>query len=431
MFDNNTKIGIEKIIDFIVAFISVLLIAFVEDDPSNLPFVGTALIVVSIYVMIRGRKNKMLFFLLFIISMINISIGAYDCLLEGVDVSAWQLSGLRATKYNTITAKGILLFVTMFNLFIKDDVLKNEKKSNFDELRINNTLISYMGVLVMYVVLVYALISQLLTRNLGDYQSVSSPVFEYCVIVLCVTWYYSKNNQVVDWLILLYVFFYSIIFLAIGDRSSVFMYLLMLYLLYFQKRFTVWAVLGFSLIGIFCANIIGIMRSAGAFNFSEIISMATSRGLYVDTFSWSYYAGIAITALAHTVDSKIPFCLAYILSFFGIKNDFSSFTVFALNYNGLYNNGGGFCSPYLYMCGGYLGIVVGAVFIAFVINMFFSNKKPFNSIYQAVIVAMSLRWYLYNPVTLFRGILLLMPLLLIACRLFDNTTRSNDTQSRG
>lgn len=417
---------IRQFVNVFIFIISIFIIMWVPDVETSLTLLGWWLIFVSIFLIIGGKNNKTLYTLLIIIALINISVGVNDCLLRGVSTSAWQITGLRSNSYNEITAKTIILFTATLNLFVKKSHKYEEHGLEVEDteetlVRKNNNIITYVGIFVLYTILLYGFFSQVLIRTQGSYESVGTAIFEYGVIVLCVVWYYSGNNKVADWLIMLYVATYSVMFLYIGDRSSVFMYLIMIYLLYFQKRFSAFNVFILAVVGIVLANCISALRDGSSLSTQETIKYALERGLYIDTVSWSYYTGISIVGLSMIVPSRLPFCMNYILSFVGLESDMANFNKYASeNYSVLFNRGGGLCSPYLYMFGGYIGVFIGALIISFILNRFFTTSRNNNIIYQYVIVAMSMRWYLYNPVTLFRGIIILLSLLLLFCNWFNS-----------
>lgn len=419
------RVRIYRLFDFFILSLGVFVVLVVPDGYDYLPITGMLIVFLSAYLIFKTRRNHVLFYLMTIIGLINISIGISDLIKKGVDVSAWQLEGLRLLDYNGITAKTIIIFLVVMNLFLNNDVCKiNLSKDNIQLLRMRSKLIANIGTVSLYAILFFGIVKEVAARNTGNYVSVSSSIYEYGVIIMCVVWYYSRDYKIIDRCIFAFVVLYSAFFLIIGDRSSVFMYVLLTYLLYYEHKFSRRNIFLGALIAVVGANIIDSYRNTSALDLSEIIIKAFSRGLYVDTVSWSYYGGIALIASTFIVSNRREMVLGYLLHFIGINMKITNPTSYvAENYGLLFNRGGGLCSPYFYMIGNYLGVVVGASIIGFLINRMFTFSKPQHLIYCYLITTMSLRWYLYNPTVLFRAILINLTIVLFVCKIFDSCVR--------
>jgi len=162
-----------------------------------------------------------------------------------------------------------------------------------------------------------------------------------------------------------------------------------------------------------------------------LVSIAFTKGLYVDTFSWSYYASTTITALNTYVDEAWRFIFGNLLYFVtGISTTYSSMSKYGpRNYNDLYNGGGGLYPSYFFGMGGYVGTVVGAVIIGFVIVHFFRLKKNYHGIYAVLITSLMFRWYLYSISTLFRGVFNLTTIAVIVAKIVSNMEMKKKSSS--
>lgn len=417
------RIKIYHPIEIVLLVCSVIIVMLLPDNYNLLPIVGWFIILLTVYLLIKTRRNAMSFFLMCILGLVNVSIGISDLINKGIGVSSWQLTNLRMTDYDMITAKTVLLFLAVFNLFINGDACN--KRCDYKsvlQLRKYNPIISFGGIILLYLILILGIIKEVLTRTSGDYISVSSTLYEYGVILVCITWYYSRGKNKIDILIKMFVLCYSIAFVIIGDRSSVFMYILMLYLLYYQNKFKKIFILGAAIMAIFVSNVVDAARTASVLGVNEIIEKAISKGLYVDTVSWAYYGGIVIVALSFLASNRLWLTGGFLLHLIGINiSGFTSFTSYAAeHFPLLYNRGGGLCSPYLYFMGGYIGVAVGAVVMGAAIKKFFTVRKQHYIVYAYIIIAMSLRWYIYNPTAFFRTILINCTIFLILCRMLNH-----------
>jgi len=416
------KFTIYKKTDFVILLLGIIAMLVVPNGYEFLPIIGFCIILISIYLIAKTRKNNILFYLMTIIGLINISVGVTDLIKKGVGTAEWQLRNLRMMDYDGVTAKSFLLFLIVFNVFLKRDSCgKRYEWKRIQLLRQHNSVISVVGTAGLYAILVIGIFREILTRSHGSYVSVSLPIYEYGVIVFCLVWFYSRGSKTIELLQKIFVAVYSICFLIIGDRSSVFMYVLLLYLLYYERKFPKWTIFAGAFLAIFSANFISNYRKTDIYTIDEVFARAVSNGLYVDTISWAYYAGIALVAMKMLDPYVIYVSLGYVLHFIGININVMSPTAYAVASNPLLSNGGGgMCSPYLYMIGGYLGVIIGASIMGYVVNKVFSYKKPVYAIYCFLLTCMSLRWYLYDPTVFFRTIFINGTILILLCNLYDH-----------
>jgi len=390
-----------------------------------LDIVGGCIIFNSLATCFCVRKHNRMIILFLLMAYINCSVGWYDCILGGEYASMWQQNGMRATESIINTAKSILITCTILLLFVTPFISKNTSRffNNLEKYRSKNSFIILTFIAILSGILLFALFSEVLPRQMEGYSSVTNPLFEYSSIFVLFLWYFSKDVPIVDKFIKLYTIIFCILFALIGDRSSCFIMLLLVFILYFSKNisFLKLAVVAFA--GIYLANFISQIRADKSF--IEAISIAIERGFYTDTVSWSYYASITISALHKFVDEPWRFIFGNLFYYLtGISTTYSGMSGFARDYSSnLYNIGGGIYSSYFYGMSGYIGVVCGALILGIIIRKAFKSSSFEGIIYQCLLVTLSLRWYLYSISTLFRGILVLTTILLLLCRLLNSKTK--------
>ncbi|MBQ4536033.1 MAG: oligosaccharide repeat unit polymerase [Lachnospiraceae bacterium] len=390
-----------------------ILVLFCSSDIDVLPLVGVGLVAISVYNCIKVKNDRLLFMLFLIMSFINISLGVTDFINGAVYVSQWQLEGLRPTEYNVHAAKSLLLTNIIFSFFLKPTGEAGLYK-NKNEVRQNSLLISTVGIICLFLILSYGV--YIYGFDTGTYVSVSSPIFEYSLFIVVAVWFYSREYKIINLGLIIYSVAYCLFFLLRGDRSSVFMLAALVFIMYFYQHFKLWQIVTLALMAVILGNFIGIVRSLEVFDVGEILATVFNKGLYVDTFSFSYYAAIAMSALFE-YDSGNHFTIGknYLLYQIGLGDDtYANIASYAKDsYPELYNQGGGLFSAPFYSFGGYMGVIIASVLVGFFIRKIYSGKKSRMLMYQMLIVAMSFRWYLYSPTTFIRGNLLLFTIFII------------------
>ena len=411
---NKLKISKLNICFYIVTLFVVLIIIQI----SNIKLIGFMIILFNILLCIVTKKNKFLFILIFIISFINISHAYYGCILNHINTPKWQKIGLLGTEYDLYTSKGILITsVILFTIIsLQISKFKNTKKL----VRQNSNFITYSLIIILSLLIIFGYFSEV--RGRVGYSSVQTPIFEYSSILITILWFFSANHKKsVRIFLIIYTICYGFMFLSIGDRSSVAIILMVVFLLEFFNSFSIFKILILFLCTIFIFNMVGIIRSNNLISIQSVITEVLTRGLYVDTISWSYYASITISALHDYVLEPWKFIFGNILYYItGISTTYSGMTTFAQNFSDdLYNAGGGIYSSYFYGMGGYLGVIVGSIILGIIIVNIFKSKSSYGQIYMILLISLSFRWYLYNISTLFRGIFIITTILLIITKIIN------------
>lgn len=405
-----------SILDYIILVIGLLYLILFPSDLQSMPITGILLILLSIYMCVKTKNNKVLLMMMGMITLINVSLGYTDCILMGVNVSQWQSIALRSSTMNPVCAKSILLSMIILNMFIDKTIIRINKDIN--ESRQSNSIISSVGILFLLLILVYAYIS--LDRLSGEYTSVSNPIYEYSLMIIFFVWFYSKGNRLVDYFIWIYVALFCLKFLGIGDRSSVIMMMILIAIFYFYKYIKIKNLLIVVLMGIPIVNLFGAIRNISSFSFSSVIVEVLKKGFYIDTVSYAYYSSIAVTSLYERVSSKWLMIFGFIKRCIGVDNEFGSLTAYARNnYSDLMNYDGGIYGAYFYAFGGYIGVIIGAVILGIIIRKIMLSKNEKYVPYQILLSIYAFRWYLYNPITLFRSVIIFGTILLLLCRFVD------------
>jgi hypothetical protein len=411
---------------WVIICINILTIVFYNDFARNQILIGALILITSLILMIRVRKTKALFFLISIITYINASVAVIDCFYGGEMFNAYQMP-FRTSEYNQIYAKNILLNITILSLMMTPSIIKKAIESNTainSIKRKNNAWISYAGLAFI----VYALISGYERGEGTGYASSAKTIYEYAILVFLFVWYYSKNNFVVNMLLMLFAFIYIIQGLYYGDRSSALVFIVLIAMIY-VKKIPVMRMLSMAFGGIVVANFIADYRNLTSWSLGQITENLINRGsllLFSDTASQSYYSGITIIASRLLVpEHQLYYLYKFILAIFvggssKIAND-SNITLVVQNF--FHNGGGGMYPSYFYFWGGYIGAIFGAIILGIIIRNVFTKKTSFYMLMQLYLTVMAFRWYLYTPITLFRTSILIFCMVYLICHIVSKLTR--------
>lgn len=415
--------------DLLILFFSGVIVFGLKNEIDIVPMIGKFIIGISIYMFFKLKNNKKIVFLIAVISFINISLGFTDLINNGSYVADWQRT-LRNSEYNVSTAKSVLLFLSILNSMLTYRWIQRKAVTySCNEVqRKNNLIISYVGLVILFIILLTGYSSEVLTSDV--YVSNSNPLYEYALVIYLIVWLFSEKSKFIQIMMIIYSACYILYSLNFGDRSAAFLMLALLFMIYYEKKISVMKLLILVIVAVFIANIIAVIRSdgSGSMDFSSILANTVDRGLYSDTVSYSYYSGITITALHHKdMDAPLYF-FSYVKSLFlGTgSSEYSSLSSYARShYTDLFNRGGGFFFTSFYAWFGYIGIALSAYVLGLIIRKVYSRDGVYAQIYQILIIVFSFRWYLYSPTVFFRSVFVVATVAYGICLIFDHISRSN------
>lgn len=411
----------------VINILLILFTALISSFIDNIFVIGALLVIDTIF-MLYICKDKTLFFMLSIIATINLNVGIYVCMRHGFGAPDWQQVGLLSHPNNVIMARCLLYNFVIFSAFLIN--IPENKNVNYTTFRnaLSNRLITIGGIILLFSIMIYGFFTEVLGR-INGYTSVELPLYEYSSIILGLVWFFSKKwDNICKVLLGVFVLIYSIMFLSIGDRSSVVLIASTYFLCYYYHHFTKIQLILFFAIMVIAMNFVGSTRAIENFNTMDVLFETINRGLYVDTVTFAYYTSIALTLLYNYLSNSHRIFFEYVGNIFlGINTDMTNLTIFARNnYNDLFNLGGGLYPAYFYAMGGYLGVILGAVCLGFTIYKVFTSKGRYCIIYQYLITGMTFRWYLYSFTTLYKGGLIYTTLALLFCIYFNRLTQRRE-----
>lgn len=423
------RIGYKDIyfINFFIAVVNLSVILMHQNTSNRQVLIPLLIIITSGFLAVRVKESKTLFFLISIITYLNVSIAVLDGFLGGEIFRFYQME-LRASIYNLTYMKSILLNITIFSLLLTPNIVKRSAMVNvsINNIKRKSNLVIFIGgiaLIILFIVFGYE------QNEYETFRASARTIYEYAILLFVIVWYYSGKIRVANVLLAGLAILYIAQGLYYGDRSSslVMIVLLMMVLI---KKIQFKKMVIYALFGIVLANAIAVYRNLSSFNFSYIIKESLNNGVlsvFSDTASASYYTGVAIIATKELVtNSKLEYILQFLVSLIvGSSSEAlrdANVTLVAFDY--FHVGGGGLYSSYFYFWGGYFGVIIGSVLLGIIVRIVFTSGKTPYILLQYYLTVMAFRWYLYTPYTLFRTTLLMFVLLyLITIFIHKLTTR--------
>lgn len=415
MVKNKKSNFIWNMLKFVLFIIILYTVFLLPNEFEYLPLFGTLILVISVINIIYYFNNNKISLLIGIISIISICYAMSVCFNSYDTVYNWQIPLVNISN-NIINVKNYLLFITLFSYSIGN--INSTTKKDLNSFYKNNIIIFSVGYIILFLILLFCF-----NRGIDvNYSSNTNALYEYAIVIFIFCWIYSGNNKLSKGLLLMYAFLYILNGFIYGDRSSSFPMILAILLFLFNNKITMKYVIVFGVIGILLGNTIDILRNNNYTFNKSVIKEVSNRAFFVNTISYSHYAGTQIINFRDTTNNNLKHFKDYTISYIlggTKKHDLAQKS----KNNGFFNRGGGISSTYYYYWFGYIGTIIFAIIMGVIIKKIFSSELEISLILSYVITIFSLRWFLYFPVAFFRTAIIVPLVCYLIVNLFDQMSK--------
>jgi hypothetical protein len=265
-----------------------------------------------------------------------------------------------------------------------------------------------------------------------SYEVKISPLYEYSYIIFlfAVKYANTKLKEIfITTLAVLFIFQDTIL----GGRVTSLQIMLVFAITLFYKYITIKRILLFAFVGVLFLSVIGSYRANYSYNENIVANtfLYLKKNMFVlDTVTYAYGAGITqlyaadFISVEDRVISFYNYCINVILgssyNFSEILNKETITNIPATASNYHINYGGSVFPIYFYFWFGWLGVIISGILTSKYIAFFSKQKSELGSLIFLAIIVTVPRWYLYSPLALFRGPLVLLPLLFFLLKFIEH-----------
>lgn len=363
-------------------------------------------ILISICLVFRFRTCRP-FFILFLMNLYfiySITIGFY-------------INPIESKLYTSFTDKQVwLISLFILTLFLNTLFLFTTNKANINEFKQynfnnkgNDTFIVFFLQILLILIFIFGFDRPEVLNERGS----PSTFYEYSVMIFIIIFYLSGRNRfyIISTSFLLILF--ALQNFIYGGRIMGLQLLIVFYLFYLMKKISTKTVILITCLGIFCLNAIAVYRNTfSLFTFADIVNYIERNNLALDTCVSANYTSLTfLRSMSFTSNAmRIGMLNKFILSIFTgnslINNlDLTSYTrQYFLHYYG------GIVPYYFYFYLGYPGVLIISAIVSkyfAVCHKYLASNRDFIKILSIYLIATFPRWFLYTPINLFRGCLIL------------------------
>lgn len=403
-----------KLIDIVIityVLFNILFGNYSYESNRNIALIALYLSIEWLY---KTHKSKVWFMNAIMLFYFNYSIITQEYMLFYWKIPAYM-------KYHTIDYYGIAINIFTVFLFIYVKMVDIERCMEIKfKTRSFKPLILLVIVVVLLLIFIFAI-----DRNIaGTYEVKITSIYEYAYLLFIIAFYYSNNSLKCNVFFMLFAMIFIIQDLYLGGRITSLQILLVLFYMNYNRlrignKKMVWLIL----IGIIIFNAVGVYRvnySTNGLSVNSIVENIFEQRFVLDTAYNSYYSTIThIVARERTefIEQVANFC-GFFLDLIGINLDNYLYLTNYVRSLGIANIGGGWYASHFFFWFGWFGVIVGSMILVYITKTIMSKKNNlFNDLSQLQLITILStfpRWYMYTPLSFFKGILLIT-ILYILC----------------
>lgn len=376
-------------------------------DVDVVPYSYVYLLLVNTYMLINSRRNFLLFIVFFVILFSNYSI-IFSNYIVRFDNTVFTDVLSQETSHISIN------ILTLFNLFLFIFVRWNEIKPNcFYNIFVNEKNEEKWTVFILGLLLVAVFFLGFTLPEVDGERGSPSPLYEYSLIFFILFFFYSGLKRKYLYLGLFLIVMYSLQNFVFGGRILGLQFMLCAYIMLFMHKLKMPIVIIAIVIMFVLMSIIGVVRGellSGNADVGAILSSLLQSGFALDTAYAAYYTSESFVYIIDKFSNQeiFFFFCDFVKSFFVGANP--DLILPSLSENYVHHYGGGICPFYFYFYLRTFGVLLAGLLVSFYLNIILRLSDCSSGYLKCLavwIVSTTFRWYLYTPLPLLRGVLIL------------------------
>lgn len=370
------------------------------------PFSYLYIILINVIMVIKCRRNMLMFLILFIIAYSNYSI-IYANFIG-------HINSIFTEKITDTVSCRSLNVLLLFNCLLHIFMIKNIPVTPDNRVFINRNNKDWPVIIILLVILLMVFFLGFEQPEIEGGRGNPHPIYEYSIIFFILYFYYSGGNKWIVTLGLFFVLIYSAQNQIVGGRILALQFLLCAYIFIFMHKIQIKYMLILMIIAFFFLSVIGSARGAimeGNTDIKNVVLYTLEKGGALDTAYAAYFASETFVYLRSIFpDGEIlRLSVAFIKSIFVGASEDMVLPNISSDYINHY--GGGVYPLYMYFYMGRVGMILAVLLLRgyfLVITHLNCNSHGLSRCLSVFVVCHTFRWYLYTPLGLFRAVLFLV-----------------------
>lgn len=387
-------------------FLLIIEIASVMFGFFNDRLAAVLVLVLNVILAKKTSKNLQLYFISVFMLYSNASVIFSKYLGEGTSTLRLIYNQVKYQDTMSIGIYSILIFTTVI-LLVLNPIEKNKTNIYIPSINIKTSNnLSYIFSAGIVLIIIGYLKFHLFGRT----------IYEYALLIFVFGFYFSNKNILSEIILLVFLFISLCINMYEGGRIITLQPLLAYLFLRYSEKISVKLFNIVLILGIILFTFAGIYGDYVQFGLdfsnvtlSSIMNTVMDRKFTLDTSISSYWTGLTYIEIAnnYSVFYRLSNFFSYLVIYtiFGTKSGYTQLYDLSRQYYTHYY--GGYITSYFYFWLGWLGVIIIGLVIGLLFNYVSSAQKgssDFKKLFSVYFTASFLRWYLYYPTALVRGV---------------------------
>lgn len=412
----NISCDIKKVEKYlIIIFFSIILITSLlfGNTQINKQIFSWSILIISIYLVIKSKENMGLFIVYSLIAYFNYSI----VVTNYIRILAWSYFTSFTDDYVSYTGVLILfVFTLLLLLSMPNNITKTYMtENNFIKKKHYSSKNIFINTLFLIIILTYILIFKFSRPEVEGLRGSPSALYEYSIIFFIIGFHFVGINRISKVLLTCILVLFVLQNFIFGGRIIGIQLLFVYFIMFYSHKIKVLTLAPFIILGFIMMSLIGIDRATLSFSvqsINEVISNINNKMYALDTSYAAYYTSLTFLKTLEYIsfsDRLILFWKFLLSVIFGGSIGNSSLPIYTRNFFMHYN--GGIYPYYFYFYLGWVGVGLSTLLIrvySSIVNQKDMQKSGLFSCISVYFIATTFRWYLYTPIIIIRGTLLLI-----------------------
>lgn len=393
---------IELLIIFIIAlaFLAIPILQF-SNQRAEETYISVLVLLINLILILKNRNNYLLFFVYLAIGYFN-----YSFIYERYFSNRVIMSVLYAqlgTDQENLFLKGVEIIALFMMILFLCDIFFNKNRHYDLPFELYSEKKSWLSVVLLFLMM--------LMIPVALYVPDGQKIYEYSVIIIILGMYYSggeKSAKIIWGVITSLYFIYGNL---MGMRVPVLPFVFAYVLIVFSNKLNYRNISVCFLIGITLMTLSGLYGDGDKnLSLDQVIEKLQTYRFSLDTAQFAYLHSIIMIKVASftTILERLRLFLEFSISqIFGNIFEYSKLQNYTIQFYVHYD--GGILPYYFYFYLGWFGVVLIGVLTGWIINYIIkisNSSSKYRKLLSIFIVSMIPKWYLYEPVQLFRGVFL-------------------------
>lgn len=401
----------EKLFLVIVVVLFSIFWDYIENSSANNIVLSYCVLLVSLLLIIKSRNNINLLSIYSLLFYFNYSI-VMPNYINNKNISffiSWSNE-----EVSHLGIKILFLFMLSILIFFPNKINFITKEKN-EYLKHGEKRKSVVPVVLLFLLIGIYFLAFKKPDIIGE-RGQPNALYEYSIVLFIIGFYFWGNTKIIKNIILVLLCIFAAQNFIYGGRIIGIQLILVFLVMFYYYKLNIAKLFPIAFLSFLLLTVIGLFRGKAELNLENLLKAKEyleTRMLALDTAYSAYFTSLTFLKVAGqvTIFERIDLLLRFMLSNIigGGRVENASLPIYTRKFYIHYY--GGIFPHYFFFYLGKIGVFLSAIIISFytrILNKKYSSLSDLKKCINVYFIVTTFRWYLYSPLTILRGVLILI-----------------------